>query len=68
MSDYDEIAATIRERTDDIESEKAEKQRIREEKRLARERKKRQQFIERMIAPVLLVISILVSALVAWLY
>lgn len=51
-------------RTQAVEDEKAEKKRIRLEKKEARERKKHQQKIEKLVAPILLILTIIISFIV----
>ena len=51
-------------RTQAVEDEKEEKKRIRLEKKEARERKKHQQKIEKLVAPILLILTIFISLVV----
>ena len=50
-----------------IEAEKAEKRRIREGKKRQKLLKKRNAFLEKLIAPVLLLITVLISLLIMFL-
>lgn len=58
-----EMSSSIRELTDTIEARKEEKQRQRLEKQRAQERKKRRQFQEKLVAPILLILTVLISAI-----
>lgn len=52
-----EIEELVRER----EALKEEKQRLREEKKLAKERAQRNQFVEKLVAPILFLLTVLIS-------
>ena len=56
--------AELQQRTEEIEAEKRLKKREREERRLKREKAKRQQVWEKLIAPIILGLTILVSLIV----
>jgi len=51
-------------RTQEIEDEKNESKRLRLEKAKEKERKKQQQQIEKLVAPILLIITVLISLIV----
>ena len=53
-------------RTQDVEDEKIEKKRIRLEKREAKLRKQKHEKIEKLVAPVLLIVTILISFIVSF--
>ena len=54
-------------RTQEVEDEKAEKKRIRLEKKEARELKKKREQNEKLVAPVLLMITVLIAFIVSFL-
>jgi len=53
-------------RTQEVEDEKAEKKRIRLEKKEARELKKKREQNEKLVAPILLIITVIISFLVSY--
>lgn len=55
--------AEVQKATQRIEEEKAEKQRIREEKREAKEKKIRDEKRDKLVAPVLLIVTLFISGL-----
>jgi Mg2+ and Co2+ transporter CorA len=68
MSDYADIASEIKRNADQIETVKEERKQQREDRKRQKELRERNLTRERLVAPVLLVISLLISALVLWLY
>ncbi len=52
--------------TAEIEERKLEKQRIRDEKRNLKERKKKSELFEKLVAPILLLLTVLTGAII-WL-
>ena len=62
--DYQESIAQLEKRTAEIEAEKERKRFAREERKFLKEHKKKQEKLERFVAPVLLLVTILVSYLV----
>ena len=61
--DKSSVADSVRELTETIESRKEENKRKREEKQRAKEKKRKMNAIERSIAPIILVLTILISYL-----
>lgn len=55
------LPSNIRQLTDTIEARKEEKQRKRLEKQQALERKKQRQFQEKLVAPIILVLTVIIS-------
>lgn len=58
------VADSVRDLTDTIESRKEEKQRKRQEKLEAEARKRKRSAIEKSIAPIILVLTILISFII----
>jgi|GEM_PF-2321106 hypothetical protein len=56
--------AELQKRTEEVEAEKKRKKEERVDRRLKREKVKRQQVWERLIAPIILVVTILISLIV----
>lgn len=54
----------IEQATQRIEEEKAEKQRLRQEKKDAKEAKQKQLVFEKLLAPLLLLLTLIISAMV----
>lgn len=68
MSEFDDLASEIKQSADQLEAVKEEKRQRREERKRQKEQRERNLRREKLVAPVLLVISLLVSALIAWFY
>lgn len=58
------VAESVRDLTETIESRKEEKQRKRQEKVAAETKKRKRSAIEKSIAPIILVITILISFII----
>lgn len=54
----------LEKRTQEIEQQKAQKQAERDQKRLEREKKKQRELWEKLVAPVLLLLSVLISLII----
>lgn len=68
MSEFEEFASEIKKNADSIEAVKEDRKQQREERKRLKELRERNLRREKLVAPVLLIISLLISALVAWLY
>ncbi|GEM_PF-4392690 len=66
-SDFREISEEYQRRTDEIEAKKEEKQRRRLEKQRLDNLKKRNKLIEKLIAPAILLFTVLLSFLLMFL-
>lgn len=62
-SNEDREAHQIAQRTEEIEQERAERKAEREARKLERERKTRNVFLEKLVAPIILIATILISLL-----
>jgi hypothetical protein len=62
--EYDEVAAGIEEATDEVESEKERKKFEREERKFLKEHQQKSKQRERWVAPVLLLLTVIISYLV----
>lgn len=67
MSEFDDFASEIKRNADQIEAVKEERKQQREERKRLKELRQRNLRREKLVAPILLIISLLISALVAWL-
>lgn len=63
ISKEEREALEIEARTQEIELERAEKKAEREARKLERQRKQRNLFLEKLVAPIILILTILVSLL-----
>jgi hypothetical protein len=59
-NDHSDVSAVL-ERAQEVEVERMRKQQEREEKKLAKIRKKKQELMERLIAPILLILTLIIS-------
>jgi len=68
MSEFDDFASEIKRNADQIEAVKEERKQQREERKRLKELRQRNLRREKLVAPILLILSLLISALVVWLY
>lgn len=68
MSEVDDLASEIKQNADQVEAVKEERRQQREERKRLKELRQRNLRREKLVAPILLLISLIISALVAWLY
>ena len=59
-----EVASSLQDLTDKIEAQREERKRQREERKRKKTEKQKKEVLERLVAPILLILTVIVSAIV----